>query len=340
VEVYDFETHFYTKSYVNVLLKNRGCPRYVRDEKRDVYWLHYTPRAQEPHARRLLERLLDVEEKRLRDMDYAGVKVQVLSLSAPGCEQFGAKLGSKLARAVNDELSRIVDRNPDRFIGLAALAPQDPGEAADELERAVRDLGFKGWKTHSNIRGEYLDSKKFWPVLERAEKLGVPIFIHPTIPWIRELSEPYGYTIAGPAFGFVVEPALCVMRLIWGGVFDRFPNLKVVLGHFGEALPFLIDRIDFPRVRPWVYENLEFKILKRPSEYLKNNVYILTSGAFPMPAVTAAVQIMGSDRVMFGSDYPYEDSAEAVKRFESLPLSREDKEKIYALNAKRLLKVD
>ena len=340
MEIYDFEAHFYTKSYVKALLKNKAYPRYVRDEKQDIYWLHYTPRAQEPHPRRLLEKLLNVREERLCDMDEAGVKVQVLSLSAPGCEQFGPKIGSKLARTINDELSRIVDKNPDRFIGLAALAPQDPGEAADELERAVRDLGLRGWKTHSNIRGEYLDSEEFWPILERAEKLGVPIFIHPTIPWIKELSEPYGYTIAGPAFGFVVEPALCVMKLIWSGAFDRFPNLKVVLGHFGEALPFLVDRIDFPRTRPWVYESLEFKISKRPSEYLKSNVYILTSGAFPVPAMTAAVQIMGPDKVMFGSDYPYEDSTEAVKRVESLPLSREDKEKIYALNAKRLLKVD
>lgn len=339
MEIYDFEAHFYTKEYVKALLKNKAYPRYKRDEKRDIYWLFYTPSVQEPHVGTLLEKLLNVEEKRLHDMDEAGVKVQVLSLSAPGCEQLGPKTGSRIARRVNDELSRIVEKNPDRFIGLAALAPQNPQEAAEELERAVKDLGLKGWKTHSNIRGEYLDDEKFWPILERAERLRVPIFLHPTVPRIKQLGEPYGYAMAGPAFGFVFETALCLMRLILSGVFDKFPNLKFVLGHLGETMPFLINRIDFPRVRPWVYESMDVKISKKPSEYLKNNVFILTSGEFPIPAISCAIQIMGLDRVLFGSDYPYENSVDAVRRIEALPLPREDKEKIYSQNAKSLLGV-
>ncbi|MEM4289300.1 MAG: amidohydrolase family protein [Nitrososphaerota archaeon] len=337
MEIVDFEAHFYTKEYVEALIKNKDYPKYKRDREKGIHWLWYAPNTLEPHTGQLLERLLDLNEKRFKDMTEAGVKMQVLSLSAPGCEQFSAPLGTKLAKRVNDELSRIVGKNPDKFVGLAALAPQDPGEAADELERAVKELGLKGWKTHSNIRGTYLDSKKFWIILEKAEKLGVPIFLHPTIPLIRELRKSYGYALAGPAFGFAFDTALCMMRLILSGVFDRYPNLKFVLGHLGEAMPFLLNRLDFPFVRPWVTQGVKIKLSKKPSEYFKNNVFVGTSGEFHNSALICTVQAMGYDKVLFASDYPYEDTIKAVDRINALPLSDEEKAKIFFLNAKTIL---
>jgi len=339
MEIVDFEAHFYTKEYVETLLKNKWYPKYKRDRKAHVHWLWYISDVQEPHTELLLKRLLDVKEKRLKDMNKAGVKVQVLSLSAPGCEQFDATVGTRLAKKVNDELSMIVEKNPDRFVGLATLAPQDPGEAADELERAVKTLGLKGWKTHSNIRGTYLDDKKYWVILEKAEKLGVPIFLHPTVPRIRELRKTYGYILAGPAFGFTFEAALCIMRLILSGVFDKYPNLKFVLGHLGEAMPFLLNRLDFPFVRPWVTQNVNIKLSKKPSEYFKNNVFIGTSGEFHNSALICAIQTIGYGKVLFASDYPYEDLRKAVKRIEALPFSEEEKAKIYYLNAKEILNI-
>lgn len=340
MEIIDFEAHFYTKEYVETLLKNKECPKYKKDRKKGIHWLWYAPNVQEPHTAQLLERLLDVKEKRFKNMTEAGVKMQVLSLSAPGCEQFNAPVGTRLAKNVNEELSTIVEKNPDNFVGLATLAPQDPGEAADELERAVKELGLRGWKTHSNICGTYLDDKKFWVILEKAEKLGVPIFLHPTVPRIRELRNNYGYALAGPAFGFAFDTALCMMRLILSGLFNKYPNLKFILGHLGEAMPFLLNRLDFPFVRPWVTQSVKIKLSKKPSEYFKNNVFVGTSGEFHNSALICAVQTMGYDKVLFASDYPYEDSIKAIDRIKALPFSNEEKTKIYYLNAKALLNID
>jgi len=339
MDIIDFEAHFYTKDYAKTLLKNRNYPRYKPDKKRDVYWLSYTPLVQEPHTVGLLDKLVEVEEKRIKDMDQAGVKMQVLSLSAPGCEQFNPSTGVKLARKVNDELSAIVEKHSDRFVGLASLAPQDPTEAAEELRRAVKDLGLRGWKTHSNIRGRYLDDKRYWVILEEAEKLGVPIFLHPTVPRIRELGKDYAYALGGPAFGFTFDTALCMMRLILSGVFDKYPNLKFVLGHLGETLPFLLNRLDFPVLRPWVAQHFNIKLSKKPSEYLKTNVFVGTSGEFYTPALTFVIETLGCDKILFASDYPYEDSIKAVERIKVLSISEEDKIKIYYFNAKALLNI-
>ncbi|MCX8177993.1 MAG: amidohydrolase family protein [Candidatus Bathyarchaeota archaeon] len=335
MEIIDFEAHFYTKKYVETLLRNPRPPRYIRG--RGGYSLQYVVNTREPHPYRLVNRLLELGGGRLSDMDDAGVTMQVLSLSAPGCEQFEASVGVKLAREVNDELSAVVEKSGGRLVGLAALAPQDPEEAADELERAVRDLGLRGWKTHSNIMGTYLDDEKYWVILDKAERLRVPIFLHPTVPRIKALSKSYGYILSGPAFGFAFETALCAMRLILSGVFDKYPGLKLVLGHLGETMPFMLNRIDFPFIQPWVSPNLKIKLSKRPSEYFRNNFLICTSGEFQDYALTCALQAMGDSRVLFASDYPYEETKAAVERVKRLPIEEESKKRIFSLNAKRLL---
>lgn len=332
----DLEAHFYTKEYIKALLQNRDYPKFVWEEQTGTYWLWYTAEVSRPHRGKFLERLLDVGELRIREMDEAGITKQILSLSTPGVEQLETSVAVKLARETNDFLSKVAEKYPERFNGFATLAPQDPGEAADELERAVKDLGLKGWKTHSNFGNTYIDNKKYWPILEKAERLGVPIYLHPTIPAIPQLRE-YGFPLAAAAFGFAVETAMCVMRLIFSGAFDKFPRLKIILGHLGEGLPFFLRRIDYPFVKPTLRDEEKPKIAKRPSEYIKNNIYITTSGEYHEPAFMCAYQSLGIDRIIFATDYPYEDLKECVELAERLPITPEEKEKIYYKNAANLI---
>jgi predicted TIM-barrel fold metal-dependent hydrolase len=243
-------------------------------------------------------------------------------------------VGTALAREANDALSGFIKKYPDRFMGYASLAPKAPEAAADELERRVKELGFKGWNTHSNYGDSCLDDKKYWPILERAEKLDVPIYIHPTVPAIPQMKG-YVFALAGAPFGFGLETALSMMRLIYSGVFDRCPELKIILGHLGEGLPFLMKRIDWAYVRPFD-PAARPTLSKKPSEYLKNNVFVTTSGNYYQPTFMCTHEAMGIDRILLGTDYPYEDTEECIQFLEGLPLSQEDKDKIYSINAGQL----
>jgi predicted TIM-barrel fold metal-dependent hydrolase len=198
----------------------------------------------------------------------------------------------------------------------------------------VKDLGFKGWNTHSNFADSYLDDKKYLPILERAAELGVPVYIHPTVPAIPQ-AKGYGFALAGAPFGFGLETALCMMRLIYSGVFDKWPNLKVILGHLGEGLPFLFKRIDWAYVRPFD-PAARPKLSRKPSEYLKDNVLVTTSGNYFAPAFTCTYEALGIENILLGSDYPYEDPEECIEFIEGLPVSQDDKDRIYSVNARRL----
>jgi len=331
----DFEAHFVTEAYVKAMEENQGYPRYIVDKQTKNRRLWYTSDVGEPLGDILLNKLLDLGEERLKNMDAAGIDVQVLSLTSPGVEQFEAAMGSDLAKNANDALSEVIRQYPDRFTGFAALAPKNPEEAADELERTVKELDLKGWKTHSNYGDSYLDDEQYWPILERAEKLDVPIYLHPTVPAIPQLRK-YGFALAGAPFGFGVETAICMMRLIYSGVFDRYPGLKIMLGHLGEGMPFLAQRIDFAYVRPWFDPDARPDLEKKPSEYLRENVFITTSGNYLQPAFMCTYEAMGIERILLATDYPYEDSGECMQFLEGLPISQEDKDKIYSLNANRL----
>lgn len=282
--------------------------------------------------------LLDFEDARLAEMDANHVAVQVLSLAGPGCELFKPSEATALVREINDEIAGVMKKHPDRFVGLAALAPQDPEGAADELERAVQELGFKGAKINSHIRGgEYLDQGKYWVLLERAEALGVPIYLHPRPPspaMLKPYAE-YGFRLAGPVLGFAADTSLAAMRLIYSGVFDRFPGLKIILGHLGEALPFWLNRVN----HLWGSEEGggNLSIAKRPSEYIKDNFVMTTSGMSFVPAFMCAYLALGAESIMFAVDYPFEKSREAVQFMENLAISEDDKHKICHLNAEKLL---
>jgi predicted TIM-barrel fold metal-dependent hydrolase len=328
----DFEAHFVTNDYVRALEENRGYPRYSVDRQTGRRRLEYTGDVGEPLGDVLLGKLRNMGEQRLEQMDAAGIDVQVLSLTSPGVEQFDPALGTVLARRCNDELADLVSRVPGRFVGFAALAPKDPEAAADELERAVKDLGFRGWKTHSNYGDTYLDEPRYRPILERAEQLDVPIYLHPTVPAMPQLRE-YGFALAGAPFGFGIETSMCMMRLIYSGAFDRVPRLKIILGHLGEGLPFLVQRIDFAYVRPWFDPDARPELEKRPSGYLRENVFVTTSGNYFPAAFACTVEALGIDRILMATDYPYEDPGECVQFLEGLPLTRDDRDKIYFRNA-------
>ncbi len=333
----DLEAHFATKEWIDALLQNKGYPRLVEDKAAQTRRMYFTSEAFEPFTDVLLGNLLDVGEKRLKAMDAAGVGMQVLTLTAPGVESLDPQLGEPLAKSANNALAEIIRKYPERFSGYAALAPKRPEQAARELERAVKELGLKGWKTHSNYGDSYIDEKVYWPILAKAEELDVPIYLHPTATIIPQLRA-YGFALAGTAFGFGVETAMAMMRLVLGGVFDAFPKLRVILGHLGEGLPFILQRIDFPFTRPHFKKDPGFlpALKKRPSDYLKNNMFVTTSGNYLQPAFICTKDAMGIDRVLLGTDYPYEDSGECMRFLESVPLSKTDREKVYSLNAKQL----
>jgi uncharacterized protein len=331
----DLEAHFVTNDYVQALEEHCTYPRYSLDRQTGRRRLEYTDDVGEPLGDALLGKLQDVGERRLEKMDAAGIDLQVLSLTSPGVEQFGPALGTHLARKSNDELAEVVHRYQGRFLGFAALAPKDPEAAADELERAVKDLSFRGWKTHSNYGDSYLDEAQYRPILERAEQLEAPIYLHPTVPAIPPLRR-YGFALAGAPFGFGLETSMCMMRLIYGGIFDRHPRLKVILGHLGEGLPFLLHRLDFAYVRPWFDPEARPKLAKKPSDYLRENVYVTTSGNYFPAAFACTVEALGIDRILMATDYPYEDMDECVGFLEGLPLSEDDRAKVYSGNAGRL----
>jgi len=295
-----------------------------------------------------------IGDKRLKDMDDAGIDMQVIS---PVCFQDGLVDPSEataLARITNDELYEIIKKYPKRFAGFAGLACQDPDAAAKELERAVKELGLKGAMIYSHIQGEYLDAKKFWIIFETAERLGVPIYLHPKEP-SPDMIKPYSTypALAGKIWGYAAEAGLHAMRLIASGLFDKYPNLRIILGHGGEGLPALMWRMGMSgegsesgqpsggkgsgSSAPPGSDRINLK--KQPGDYVKDNFYVSTSGMFWAPVLQFLHSAMGPDRVLFAVDYPAESSSLAVKAIESLAISDEDKEKIFHLNTEKLLKL-
>jgi 2,3-dihydroxybenzoate decarboxylase len=280
------------------------------------------------------ERLLDFDTLRLEEMDQYGIDISVLSVTSPGVQvEPDRNVAVRKAKEANDILAKAVQRHPTRYVGFAHLPLQDPLTAADELERTVRELGFKGALINGHTNGEYLEDEKFWPVWERAESLGVPIYLHPAnSPDVPQVLKGYPEFL-GAMWGWQTETASHVMRIIFGGVFDRFPKTTLILGHMGEGLPFWLWRIDSRYVI--MYRTKAIK--KLPSQYVRDNIVITTSGVDAFPPLLCSMLALGSDRILFSIDYPYESTKEAVEFIDNAPLSEIDREKICHLNAERVL---
>jgi uncharacterized protein len=334
----DFETHFATQAWIDALYANPGYPRLERDPETQSLRLVYHPAAREPYGEPLLAKLVDLGEGRLRLMDEAGVDMAVISLTTPGVEQFEVAQSIAMARDANDVLAEAVAKHPDRYSGFCALPIKDVDESVKELERSVRDLGLIGWKTHANYGGTYLDEKRYWPILAKAEELGASIYLHPTVPSMPDFWT-YGVALAGPPFGFGIATAFAMIRLVLSGAFDAFPKLTIVLGHYGEGLPFGMQRIDWAYERPHVKndKNALMPLERKPSEYLRDNMVVSTSGNYLPAAFRCTREALGMDKILLGTDYPYEDMNEAIAFLEGLGLTTEDKDMLYGGNARALM---
>jgi len=290
-----------------------------------------------PIAGPFMADLLDIGAGRLRGMDAAGVDMQVLSLTSPGVQTFAPDTALALARDVNDRLAAAVRAHPTRFAGLATIAPQAAAASARELERAVTRLGFKGGIINSHTNGEYLDDPKYWPLLEAAEALDVPVYLHPRDP-SPGLEQPLAVPGYAVGWGYAVDTGTHVIRMMGAGVFDRFPRLRFVLGHLGETLPLLLDRLD-NRYR-WQQQLFGFQGTKRlPSEYFRDNFVVTTSGmnyAAPLEATLAA---LGPDKVLFAADHPMEVQKDAVDEFEAIALPADLKRRIFETNPVRVFRL-
>ena len=279
---------------------------------------------------------------RLDEMDRLGVDMHLLSIAGPGVQAFDAARGTALAQLTNDTLAAAIARHPTRYAGLAAVAPQDPEAAAREVERAMGPLGLNGVLINSHTHGEYLDEPKFRPLLAALVAHEAPLYLHPNFP-SDAMAGPFGqYGMAGALWGFGADASLHVVRMILGGVFDAFPDLIVVLGHLGEALPFWLDRLDnrYSNIRRRGLAPGGPKPLERlPSEYFKTNFHITTSGMTTEAPLDFCLRVMGEDRILFAIDYPYEQSAPAVEFIREARLSDQTRRKIAYRNAEALFKI-
>jgi 5-carboxyvanillate decarboxylase len=290
--------------------------------------------ADSAYSRDMTPRLLNIGEGRIAELDADGVAMQVLSLTSPGVQIFSPDAAHGIAQASNDILYEAIRKHPTRFAGLAAIAPHDPKRSVQEMERAVKKLELNGFIINSHTNGEYLDQEKFWPILEAAEALDRPIYIHP-----RSLPDaalpPFNvYGLGGASWGYAVETGTHGMRLLFSGVFDRFPKLQVALGHMGEGIPYWVYRFDH------MYEKAKANwgsgaLKERPSTYLKRNMMITTSGMFSVPVLKYCMEVIGVDNIMWAADYPYQANREAAAFLDNADISEADRIKIYSGNAER-----
>ena len=283
------------------------------------------------------EALLDFGERRLSVMDAAGIRKAVLSLAGPGVQaEKRIETAIRLARKANDHLAEQIAKRPDRYGGFAHLAMQDPANAADELESCVRDLGMQGAMINGQTGGTYLDDDRYSVFWERVSDLGVPVYIHPNNP--PEVAHMYSDhpELYGPVWSWTVETATHALRLVFSGTFDRYPNARLILGHLGETLPFLLWRLD----SRWEISNRGAMTLNHPpSHYFRRNIWVTTSGMCDDAALRCAMDAMGGDRVLFSADYPFENALEAGAWIEAAPLGAEERRAVCHDNAAALMKL-
>jgi predicted TIM-barrel fold metal-dependent hydrolase len=290
-------------------------------------------------------RLVDFQDTRLRFMDETGVEIMIASLNAPAIQGIpDVKRAVELARRANDVLAEEVAKRPDRFVGVAALAMQDPESAIAELERSVKELGFKGALVngYSQIAGStkpiHYDLPQYRPFWRAVEKLDLPFYLHPRppMPGVSPLYDGHPW-LFGPSWSFAAETSLHAMRLIGSGLFDECPRLQIILGHLGEGLPFYLWRID--NRNNWMKAPHKYAAKKPVADYVHANFHVTTSGHFSTPALVDTIAEIGADRVMYSVDYPFEDFGDAAQWFDKAEISEADRRKIGRTNALKLFKL-
>ncbi len=284
--------------------------------------------------------LTDIGEGRIENMDANGIDMQILSYGGPATELLSSPLAVELSRHTNDQVAAAIAAYPGRFLGFALLPMSDPQAAVVELERCVKELGFVGAMVYGTARGRFMDEPDFEPFFAKLAELDVPLYIHPTIvnTEVRNIyydnpDPAFAARFASAGIGWHYEVGIHVMRLIFAGVFDRYPNLQVIIGHWGELLPFYMDRINafFPATASPMEHDFKY--------YMLNNIYVTPSGMFSLPQLQYTIETMGVDRIIYSADYPYYPNEGAREFLENAPISQEDKEKIAHGNAERLFKI-
>ncbi|HEY6456912.1 MAG TPA: amidohydrolase family protein [Steroidobacteraceae bacterium] len=292
----------------------------------------------------LQEQLMEIGPGRLSRMDELGIDQQLLLLTSPGVQVLEPAEGSALARLANDRLAEVCRRHPARFAGLTVFAPQDVPGAIREIERGMTVLGLNGAVINSHFRGHYLDELPYWPILEALEAHDAALYIHPTIP-PTSWAQPYEYRGFGGALaGFSHEVWMHTMGLIMSGAFDRFPKLRLVIGHMGEAMPLLLYRFDWMQSNADGREGLRggapaVKLRHKISYYFKHNIWITTSGQGWEPSIRYCMQVLGPERVIYAMDYPYQQSADEVAAYDAFDLSLAHKKMLMQTNAESVFRL-
>lgn len=333
------EEAFATREQVDIYL------RMVRDGSADKgmvsLWGFY---AQSPSERAMtiIERLLDLGERRIADMDALGIDKAILALTSPGVQPLtDLDEAKRIASSANDLLAERCAAYPNRFIGMTAVAPQDPVWSASEVLRGARDLGFKGVQINSHTQGEYLDAPKFDPIFRALVEVDQPLYIHPATPPDSMIGPMLEAGLDGAIFGFGVETGMHLLRLITSGIFDRYPSLQIMVGHMGEALPYWLYRLDYMHqagVRSNRYACMK-PLNKSIAEYFRSNVLVTNSGMPWEPAIKFAQEVMGEDRVMYAMDYPYQVAAEEVHAMDDMDMAFDVKRAFFQTNAEKWFKL-
>jgi 5-carboxyvanillate decarboxylase len=333
------EEAFLTKDLFAAIMRRVGDKSFDDPGFRSL-WAFYGASPSQ-RAQDILRRLLGLGEERIRDMDAAGIDHAVLALTAPGVQVFEPAEASALATSANDQLHDAIRRHPTRFSGMAAFAPHDPANAVKELDRAVNKLGFTAAVVNSHIMGHFLDEPQFLPVLEAAEALDIPIYLHPQGPPPAMIKPYLDAGLDGAVLGFGAETGLHMLRIIVSGAFDRFPKLKFIVGHTGEALPYWLYRMDYMQgagQRSNRYPHMP-KLAHPVSHYMKNNVFVTSSGVAWQPAIEFCQKVLGVERVLYAMDYPYQYHPEEVATCDAMTIPDADKKAFFEGNARRVFKL-
>lgn len=300
----------------------------------EEYWLKTVEDVDPQLYGQVLSRLKDFGELRLTAMDKAGIERSVLSLAGPGV-QVERDVGKATRRAIeaNDFLAGEIAKNPAHYSGLAHIALQDPAAATNELDRCMKQLGFAGCMINGHTNGQYLDDPALYPFWERAEALGAIVYLHPADP-VSPFAVLDGYKgLKRATWEWTLETGSHALRLVFGGLFDRFPKATLVLGHLGETLPYLLWRLDS---RAKLYG---IKLKRQPSDYIRQNMVVTLSGMFSAEPLNCAIAALGAERVMFSADYPFESSEEAGHFMDTVPLDEKLREQIAFHNAQKILRL-
>lgn len=333
------EEAFATREQIDVFL------RMIKDGTADKgmvsLWGFYGTSPSE-RATQILDRLLDLGQQRIDHMDATGIDKAILALTSPGVQPLhDVEEARGIARRANEYLAENVAARPDRYVGMTAVAPQDPDWSADEIRRGANQLGFKGVQINSHTQGEYLDDPKFDPIFRALADTGQPLYIHPATPPDSMIDPFLEAGLDGAIFGFGVETGMHLLRLITIGIFDKYPDLQIMVGHMGEALPYWLYRLDFMHqagVRSKRYARMK-PLGKTIAEYMRSNVLVTNSGVAWEPAIKFAQSVVGEDRVMYAMDYPYQFEASEVQAMDNMDMSPALKKKFMQTNAERWFKL-